>query len=141
MMHKIAMPILNAIINDNEDKGLEIPITGPKVFTNNPANIRNETLNPTDKTNFLAKLIPSNLSEYRIKKPGSIVKQINAKTTLKIGKSKNIVRSVKRIINVIIINFPLASQLFIKNLIIFDIVAPTHWFFSDYYISQCNFIC
>ena len=52
---KMAIARLKERTSDGVDSGFEYPNQGYRVFMSRPANIRNEMLSPTDKTNFLRK--------------------------------------------------------------------------------------
>ena len=50
---------------------------GNKLFINNPKNIRKETLNPTDKTNFFVYSILFSFKICKINNPGKMVRKKN----------------------------------------------------------------
>ena len=82
--------------------GVSYPRLSDKLFNNNPKSIKKEILSPTDNTNFSVEPTLFNLSIWRINNPGKNVRKRNPKTCLKNGIFKTIVKSVKKIIKIII---------------------------------------
>jgi len=63
------------IINGIVDKGREMPRRrGNNSFINNPTNISNAMLKPTENRKVFTKLVSCNLNNLRMRKPGTIVK-------------------------------------------------------------------
>jgi len=62
MIDNAANAILNEVKRDMVDNGVLYPTLSDKLFINNPKNIKNETLNPTDNTNFSVDPILFNFS-------------------------------------------------------------------------------
>jgi len=58
------------IINNSADRGFEKPTTGNNSFINNPKNIKNATLNPTESRIISARLSFSNLRNLKMRMPG-----------------------------------------------------------------------
>ena len=80
--------------------GVSYPLLRDKLFINNPKNIRNEMLNPTDNTNCSVEPILSNFRTCRINNPGKIVRKRNPRICLKNVMSRRIAMSVRRSIEI-----------------------------------------
>lgn len=110
---------LNEINSGIVANGVSYPRASNELFSNNPKNIRNEMLSPTDNTAFSVELILFNLSICRINKPSKTVRKRNPNICLKKGIFKMIVTSIKRSIKIINTNHSLAPS----SLIIFILLA------------------
>lgn len=77
----------NDILTKNKSGILANGVLYPKkrreLFINNPTNITNDTLRPTDSTNFSVNSNSSNFRILRIKNPGKIVRTRNPIISLK----------------------------------------------------------
>ncbi len=112
-----------------KDKGWDN--RGYKLLRASPIIIRKEMLNPTDKTIFLTGFIFRRLNIRKIKKPGTMVKNINDKAGFKIDISNIMDRSVniKRKITVNIQFLTLKSFII---LFIFNMKTSPKFFFYKF---------
>ena len=88
---------LKEIKSGTAANGVSYPRLNDKLFTNNPNNIRNEMLSPTDSTNFSVDPILSNFRTRRINNPGKMVRKRNPMICLTNGMSKRMATSVIKI--------------------------------------------
>ena len=104
---------LNEIKRGAVDNGVSYPRLSDELFTNNPKNIKNDMLSPTDNTNFSVNSILFSFKICRINNPGKIIRKINPRICLNIGMFKRIAMSVMKSIGSMNANHPPTLNLFI----------------------------
>jgi len=82
------------IIKGHCDKGFNIPVMGSSSFINNPMNIKNAMLNPTERKTVSVKERSRNLNSFKITIPGRKVKERKPKTCLATVRSRIMVTHV-----------------------------------------------